>query len=170
VTTDPILSESSRSFREARALRSSESFSFEPNQWTMAQSSSVEDPSTDFSGLASSLLPPSGAFLSGWAPQKWQRPTPSYSAHAMQNVQPPFSNSYNGAPLQTDLQGSSHKLFDPNENGTSDHAPSSGELSELASVTPSKSTQAEFYQVCPASCCATSLTQVAGHEQQGLWS
>ena len=131
----------------------------------MAQQDLVEDANTDFSGLASSLLPPSGAFLSGWTPEKWQRFTPS---HNIQGVQRSVSNPYTGTSFQNDPEDSSYEPYDPYEYGMADHAPSSGEMSGSASAAPSDSAQLQFYQVCSATCCGTSLTDVAGDEQQRL--
>ena len=129
----------------------------------MAQQVLVEDVDTDFSGLASSLLPPSGAFLSGWTPEKWHRFTPR---HDIQGVQRSVSNSYTGTPLQDDPEDSSHEPYDPYEYGMADHAPSSGEISGSASAAPSDSAQVQFYQVCSATCCDISLTEITEDEQQ----
>jgi hypothetical protein len=138
----------------------------------MAQLNLAEDTNTDFSGLASSLLPPSGAFFSRWTPQQWQNITRSHSAHDVQGVQQRFTNSYHGSSFQNDLEDLSvaYQPYDPNENRASDHALSSGEVSAPVSATPSDSTQVRFYQVCLTSYCNTLLTQIAGYEQQRLWN
>ena len=130
----------------------------------MAQQNAIEDTSTDFSGLASSLLPP----LSGWTREKWQNFTGSHNAHDTQDVRRPFSITSTGAPYQNGLMDSSYGPYNPNEFGTADHALSSGEISGSASVAPSDSAQVQFYQVCPAGCCSASLTDSAGDEQQRL--
>src|SRR5436853_5452716 len=138
----------------------------------MAQQNRVENANTDFSGLASSLLPPSGAFFSGWTPQQWQNVAQSHNTHVMQGVPQPFINSYHGASFQNCLSESSaaYQPDDPNEYGPSNHAFSSGEVSTPHSVTPSDSSQVQFYQVCLGSCCGTLLTQITGYEQQRLWT
>jgi hypothetical protein len=136
---------------------------------TMAQPNLAEDTNTDFSGLASSLLPPSGAFFSGWTPQQWQNVTQRHNAHDMQGVQQRFANSYHGASFQNGLSDSS-AAYQPNEFKASDRALSSGEASAPASAAPSDSAQIQFYQVCFASFCGTSLTQSAGYERQRLWN
>jgi hypothetical protein len=126
----------------------------------MAQQNLAEDTNTDFSGLASSLLPPSGAFFSGWTPPQWQNVNPSHNAHDKQGVRHRFTNSYNSASFQNDSQDSSvaYQPYDPNEYQTSDRAPSSGEASAPASAAPSDSAHVQFYQVCLTSYCGTLLT------------
>jgi hypothetical protein len=138
----------------------------------MAQQNPVENGNTDFSGLASSLLPPSGTFFSGWTPQQWQNLAQSHNAHVMQGVPQPFTNSYHGASFQNYLSDSSaaYQPDDPNEYGASDHAFSPGRVSTPPSVVPSDSSQVQFYQVCLGSYCGTLLTQIAGYEQQRLWN
>jgi hypothetical protein len=132
----------------------------------MAQLNLAEDANTDFSGLASSLLPPSGAFFPGWTPQQWQNVTRSHNAHDRQGAQQRFTNSYHGSSFQNDLQDSSvvFQPYDPNENRASDRELSSGEALAPISAAPSDSPQARFYQVCLTSYCGTLLTQSAGYE------
>jgi hypothetical protein len=138
----------------------------------MAQQNPVENGNTDFSGLASSLLPPSGTFFSGWTPQQWQNLAQSHNAHVMQGVPQPFTNSYHGASFQNYLSDSSaaYQPDDTNEYGPSDHAFSPGDVSTTPSVVPSDSSQVQFYQVCLGSYRGTLLTQIAGYEHQRLWN
>jgi hypothetical protein len=121
----------------------------------MAQQNRVENETTDFSGLASSLLPPSGAFFSAWTPQPWQNLAQSHNAYVMPGVSQPFTNSYHGASFPNYLSDSStaYKPDNPNERGPSDHAWSPGEVSTPPSVVPSDSSQVQFYQVCLGSYC-----------------
>jgi len=133
----------------------------------MAQQNRAESDNTDFSGLASSLLPPSDAFFSRWTPQQWQNLAQSHNAHVMQGVPQPFTNSYHGTSFPNYLPDSSaaYQPDDPNEYGVSDHVFSSGEASTPPSVAPSDSSQVQFYQVCLGRCCSALLTQTTGYAQ-----
>jgi hypothetical protein len=132
----------------------------------MAQQNIVDDENTDFSGLASSLLPPSGAFFSGWTPQQWQNLTPSYNAQDSQLFQHHFTNPYESSSFQNDSPESStaYHPYDPNEYRASDRPLTSGEASAPASAEPLDSAQVQFYHVCVASYHGTLLTQKTGHQ------
>jgi hypothetical protein len=133
----------------------------------MAQQNPAED-TTDFSGLASSLLPPSGAFLSGWTRQQWQNFTASHNANDGPAVQQSFTNSYHNASFQNNLADSPtpYRPYDLNEYRTPDRPLGSGEALAAASGVQSDSGNAQIYKVCFTGFFGTLLTQVLGYERQ----
>src|SRR5436305_707259 len=111
----------------------------------MALQNLFEDKVADFSGLASSLLPPSGAFFSGWTPQQWQNVPQNSNAHDLQGAQQPSTSSYHSSSFQKDLPDSlvPYQPNGPNDYGASDHTLSSGEVSARASAATPDSAQGQ---------------------------
>ena len=134
----------------------------------MAQQTQAEDTNTDFSGLASSLLPPSGAFFSGWTPQQWQSLTASHNASDRPAVQRASRNSYHNASFPNNLPDSPtpYQPYDPNEYPASDRLLGSSEALAPASGAQSDSGHAQIYQVCFTGCCGTLLTSILGYGRQ----
>ena len=128
----------------------------------MAQQTPAEDTNTDVSGLASSLLPPSGTFFSGWPPQQWQNYTTGHGANERPGVQQSFINSYHNAGFQNTLPDSPtlYRSYDLDRPLGSDEAISS------TSRAQSDLFNAQIYQVCFTSYCGTLLTPIVGYERR----
>lgn len=130
----------------------------------MAQRSMAEETRTDYSGLASSLLPPSGPFFSGWTGQQWQDFSASCNTRDMPGGQRPSTkfcrndSVANGAPDSA----TASQLYDATEHRASGGALGFREASVPISAALANSAKA--HQVCFMSYCGTLLTQIAGQQ------